>query len=255
MPPIRESAKGKELLREATFLEHLEDFRGVLIHSLAFIFAASIGCWFFSDRLLDLLVSDLPVDHLNFFAPSEAFMARLKMSFALGVMLAFPYVAYKVWTFVTPALYERERKRIGPLAVVSSVLFYVGVVFCYVVLIPVVLEFLLSFGTERLTPVLSVGSYFAMVARLCFTFGIVFQLPVIVLVLSLTGLVTPGFLLRQWRYAVLIIFVAAALLTPPDPASQVLMALPVILLYIGSVLVAHVVVRRRRKTELDTDSE
>ncbi|MEE8168084.1 MAG: twin-arginine translocase subunit TatC, partial [Candidatus Hydrothermarchaeales archaeon] len=85
--------------------------------------------------------------------------------------------------------------------------------------------------------------------RLCFTFGIVFQLPIIVLVLSLTGLVTPGLLLRQWRYAILVIFVAAAILTPPDPASQVLMALPVILLYIGSVLVAHVAVRKRQKRQ------
>ena len=255
MPPIRESAKSKDILREMSFLEHLEDLRGVLIHSLVSFLAASIVCWFFSERILNLLVNDIPVDHLNFFAPSEAFMARMKMSFALGAMLAFPYVAHRVWRFVAPALFERERRRIGPLAIVSSALFYTGVVFCYLVLIPVVLEFLLGFGTERLTPLLSVGSYFAMVARLCFTFGVVFQLPVIVLVLSLTGLVTPGLLLRQWRYAILIIFVASAILTPPDPASQVLMALPVILLYIGSVLIAHVAVGKREEKRPHVESD
>jgi len=214
---------------------------------------ASIVCWFFSGRVFDLVVSDIPVDHLNFFAPSEAFMARLKMSFAIGAIVAFPYVAWRVWTFVTPALYDRERSRVAPLVVVSTVLFYTGVIFCYLVLIPVVMEFLLGFGTERLTPLLSVGAYFSMVARLCFAFGVVFQLPVIVLILSLTGIVTPQLLLQQWRYAVVIIFVVAAILTPPDPASQVLMALPVLFLYIGSVLVAHVAVRKRARAEAESD--
>jgi sec-independent protein translocase protein TatC len=234
-----------------SFLEHLEDLRGVLIHSAVALLLATIVCWFFSARILDLLVSDLPVDHLNFFAPSEAFMVRLKLSLVIGAIVAFPYVVYRVWQFVAPALFEQERKRIGPMVLVSSILFYAGVVFCYFILIPVVLEFLLGFGTDKLTPLLSVGAYFAMVARLCFTFGIVFQLPIIVLVLSLSGLVTPGLLLSQWRYAILIIFVVAAVLTPPDPASQVLMALPVLLLYIGSVLVAHVAVRKRDTKEDD----
>jgi sec-independent protein translocase protein TatC len=255
MPPVRESAKSKELLREMSFLEHLDDLRGVLIHSLLAFLITSIVAWFFSARILDLLVSDLPVEHLNFFAPAEAFMARLKMSFVVGGMAAFPYIAVRVWKFVAPALFDRERRRIAPLAATSSLLFYTGVLFCYIVLIPVVLEFLLGFGTEKLEPLLSVGAYFAMVARLCFTFGIVFQLPIIVLVLSLTGLVTPGLLLRQWRYAFLIIFVVAAILTPPDPASQVLMALPVILLYIGSVLVAHIAVKRREAADDDEDGD
>ncbi len=255
MFPLRDRAKGKEILREMSFLEHLDEFRGVLMHSLIAFLVASILVWFFSGRVLDFLINDIPVESLNYFAPSEAFMARLKMSFVLGVMIAFPVILTKVWHFVAPGLFDKERKKVYPFLVASSILFYAGVLFCYLILIPIVLDFLLGFGTDKLNPVISVSSYFAFVARLCLTFGIVFQLPVVILVLSMLGIVTPRLLLRQWRYAVLIIFVVAAVLTPPDPASQVLMALPVLLLYIGSVLVAFVVVRKKEPVEADDPDE
>lgn len=245
MPPRNERAKSKEILREMSFLEHLDELRGVLLQSAIVFLAASAVLWFFSARVLDFLVRDIPVESLNYFAPAEAFMARMKLSFVLGLMVAFPFILTKVWRFVSPGLFARERVRVYPFLVASSILFYLGVLFCYVVLIPIVLDFLLGFGTEKLNPMISVSSYFAFVARLCFTFGIVFQLPVIVLILSLLGIVTPRMLLKQWRYAVLVIFVVAAILTPPDPASQVLMALPVLLLYIGSVLIAFVAVRKK----------
>jgi sec-independent protein translocase protein TatC len=234
-----------------SFLEHLDELRGVLVQSLAAFLVASIVLWFFSGRVIDLLVADLSVEQLNFFAPTEAFMVRLKLSFALGLMVAFPFILGKVWRFVAPGLFENERRTVYPLLVTSSALFYAGVLFCYIILIPMVLEFLLGFGTDRLNPIISVNAYFAFVARMCFTFGVVFQLPIIVLMLSIAGIVTPGQLLRQWRFAVLIIFIVAAVLTPPDPVSQVLMALPVLLLYIGSVLVAYLAVRRRRNEDDD----
>jgi sec-independent protein translocase protein TatC len=244
MPPLKDRAKSREILREMSFLEHLDELRGVLVQSAIAFLVASVALWFFSARVLDFLVGDIPVESLNFFAPAEAFMARLKLSFALGLMVTFPFILTKVWRFVSPGLFKTERLRIYPFLIASSVLFYVGVLFCYIILIPIVLDFLLGFGTDKLNPMISVSSYFVFVARLCFTFGVVFQLPVIVLVLSLLGVVTPRMLLKQWRYAVLVIFVLAAILTPPDPASQVLMALPVLLLYIGSVLVAFIAVRK-----------
>jgi len=234
-----------EALEEKSFIGHLDDLRAVLIQSLVALLAASIVCWFFSGRILDLLVRDLPVNSLYFQSPIEAFMVRMKISFVLGAMIAFPFVLFRLWSFVAPGLFVHERRRVYPLVTSSTVLFYAGVVFCYTILIPVVLEFLLSFGTEYLNPLLTVGSYFGFVARLCFTFGVVFQVPIIVFLLSTLGLVTPVTLLRQWRYAVVLIFVAAAILTPPDPLSMLIMALPVLGLYIGSVVIAYVVVRRR----------
>ena len=251
MPPVEETKNKKNTLREMSFLEHLEDLRGVLVQSGVAFLLCSIVYWFFSGTILDFLVKDIPVDKLNFFAPAEAFMARLKISLVLGLMTAFPFILFKVWSFVAPGLFINERKKLYPFIVMSSVLFYVGVLFCYYILIPIVLDFLLGFETDRLDPMISVSMYFAFVARLCFTFGLVFQLPIVVFVLSMLGIVTPRFLLKQWRYAVLIIFVGSAVLTPPDPASQVLMAFPIILLYIGSVLVAYVALHKKRQTELE----
>jgi sec-independent protein translocase protein TatC len=247
VPPIKESAKKKEILREMSFLEHLDDLRGVLIQSAVVYLIVTGGCWFLSGRIVDILIQDLSVENLIFYAPAEAFMARVKISLVLGLLISYPFILFKVWAFVSPALFERERSKVYPFIITASVLFYVGVAFAYVVLIPIALDFLLGFGTEHLTPLISVTSYFSFVVRLGVTFGLVFQLPVIIFVLSMLGIVTPRFLLRQWRYAVMVIFVGAAILTPPDPASQVLMAFPILLLYIGSVLVAHVAIRRKEE--------
>lgn len=225
----------------------------MLIHSAIAIVGLSIVCWFFSGRILDLLIADLPVDSLYFSTPIEAFMVRMKISFVVGAMLAFPFVLFKVWSFVTPGLFQHERTRIYPLVFSGSALFYIGVIFCYVILIPTVLKFLLSFGTEHVNPLLSVHSYFAFVARLCFTFGIVFQIPILVLLASMIGIVTPGWLLKQWRYGVVIVFVGAAVLTPPDVVSLLIMALPVLALYIASILIAYVVVRKK-KSDAEKDS-
>jgi sec-independent protein translocase protein TatC len=230
-----------------SFLDHLGELRSLIIHALIAVLILSVGLWFVSGRLLDLLIKDLPVQSLYFNSPIEAFMVRMKVSFVLGTMGAFPYILFRGWSFVSPGLFKHERHRVYPLVITGSTLFYLGVVFCYLILIPVVLKFLLSFGTERLNPLLSVSSYFGFVAKLSFTFGLVFQIPVVVLLLSSLGLVTPRMLLRQWRYAITIIFVASAILTPPDALSMLLMALPVVLLYISSILVAMVVVRRKKR--------
>ncbi len=154
-----------------------------------------------------------------------------------------------MWAFVAPGLFAHERKKILPFVVGSSALFYAGVVFCYLVLIPIVLDFLLGFRTPRLNPMISVDSYFSFVARLCIAFGAVFQLPIVVLVLSLLGIVTPFWLLRQWRYGVVGIAIAAAVFTPPDVISMIAMGVPLLVLYAASVALAFVVVRKKTPRE------
>jgi sec-independent protein translocase protein TatC len=238
-----------EDLREMSFFGHLDELRRVLVQSSVAFAGAMVVCWFFSGRLLDFLTQPLPVESLYFTNPTEAFMVRVRISLVAGLMLAFPFILFRVWAFVAPGLFQRERKKILPFVVTSSILFYGGVVFCFFILIPIVLEFLLSYGTPRLNPLISVESYFAFVARLSFAFGIVFQLPVIVLLLSGLGIVTPHWLLRQWRVGVLAIFIASAILTPPDAVSMVAMALPVLALYAASIIVALITVRRKRAGE------
>lgn len=229
------------------FLDHLEDLRSVLIHSLIAAFVGSVVCWFWSADLLDLLVRPLAETGVYFTAPNEAFLIRLKLAGAAGLFLVLPFILWKVYGFVLPGLYKHERKVVTPLLVATTLLFYTGVTFSFLIVAPAVVTFLLSFGTALMEPLISIGPYFAFVSRLSFAFGLVFELPVLVFFLSVIGVVDPRMLLRGWRYALLVIATGSAVLTPPDIFSQLAMAVPVSLLYIISVVVAVFVTRKRRQ--------
>jgi sec-independent protein translocase protein TatC len=232
-----------------SFLDHLGELRGVITACVLSFLALAAGFFVYSGRILEWLVRDVPVDHLIFQAPAEAFMVRTKLSLILGGMAAFPYVAYRVWRFVAPGLFKKERGRVMPIVGWSVVLFYGGVVFCYFMLIPGMMKFLLGYATPHIQPLISISAYFNTVAQLCLVMGIVFQLPIVVFMLSVTDLVPAATFVRNWRLAVVVILVVSAVATPsPDPVSQVLMATPLCLLYIGSALTALVVSRRRRQT-------
>ena len=238
-----------EKLEEMGFIDHLVELRSTIIWILAAWLGSSMVFWFFSGRLLDFLLSTIPVENLYFNAPVEAFMVRMKLSFITGALVSFPFALFKAWSFVSPGLFAREKRVIIPMILPSAVLFYVGVFFAYIVMVPLVLGFLLRFGTEMLEPLISVSKYFGFVARLCFAFGVVFQLPLAILFLSSIGVVSPRALLRQWRWAVIIIFAVGALLTPPDPASQLMMALPLVFLFLLSAVLALVFEKRRKRRE------
>jgi sec-independent protein translocase protein TatC len=245
--------KNSEELNEMGFLDHLEELRSTLISSIVAWLVLSIVTWFFSGRILDFLLAGIPVENLYFNAPTEAFVVRIKLSFILGFLVAFPYVLFRFWAFISPGLFSREKRAVFPLVFFSTILFYIGVVFAYWVLIPIVLDFLVRFGTEMLRPLLSVGKYFGFVARLCFAFGLVFQLPLVIVFLTGIGMISPRELIKQWRWAILVIFVAAAILTPPDPASQLLMALPLVALFLISVLLSMIIEKRRKDEDEEED--
>lgn len=228
-------------------LDHLEELRSTLISVIASWLLTSIVLWFFSGYILDFLLATIPVESLYFHAPAEAFMVRMKLSFIAGFLLSFPFILFKVWSFISPGLFSSEKRVILPLIFPSTVLFYLGVVFAYWAMIPVVLNFLLKFSTGMLSPLISIEKYFSFVGRLCFAFGIVFQLPLIVVFLAVADLISPMALLRQWRWVVLAIFTAGAVLTPPDPASQLLMALPLLVLFFASILISVFIKKSRSK--------
>ena len=227
-------------------LDHLGELRSVLIQSALAALVATVLCWFVSARLLELLLQPIQDQGVYFTAPNEAFLTRLKISGAVGVFLVAPFIFFKIYGFILPGLYQREKKLMTPLLIATTALFYTGVAFAFSIVIPQVIAFLLSFGTQDLEPLIGVGPYFNFVTRLCLAFGLVFELPLLVLALSWLGIVNPRLLLRTWRFAIILIAVFSALLTPPDVISQVMMAGPVIILYIGSVLVAIVVTKRRK---------
>lgn len=228
-------------------LDHLDELRSVLIQTFVAGLAASILCWFWSTPLLDMLIDPIREQGVYFTAPNEAFLTKVKISMSVGVFIVAPFIFFKFYAFVLPGLLQKEKKVITPLLIATTILFYTGVAFAFLIVIPQVMDFLLSFGTEFMEPLIGVGSYFSFVSRMCLAFGMVFELPLVVLFLSVLGLVNPRMLLRTWRIAVVIIALLSAVLTPPDVISQLMMAGPVVVLYIGSVLVAIVITRKKRK--------
>jgi sec-independent protein translocase protein TatC len=231
-----------------TVLEHIAELRSTLIWALGLAFGAAILAWFFSDPIVDELLRparEAGQETLYFQAPMDAFLLKLKASGVVGGLLVLPLVMYKIYAFVLPGLHPHEKRMVTPLLVTATLLFYVGVGFCFVVLLPLVIKFMLGFQTEHLVPWINAGSYFDMAARLCLAFGLLFELPMVVFALSWVGVVNPRTLLKGWRYALVLILAVSAMLTPPDVISQVLLAGPVMLLYLASVLISMAVRRRR----------
>jgi sec-independent protein translocase protein TatC len=239
----------RENLREMNLLDHLEELRSTLIASaIAWLIASGI-IWFFSAQVLDFLIRSLPVQKLYFYSPAEAFMIRMKLSFILGVLVSFPYLFFRIWRFVSPGLFKNEKGLAFPLSICSVVLFYVGLVFAYWAMMPIVLRFFVKFGTDRLSPLLSVDRYFGFVAKLCFAFGLVFQMPLVVIVLTWMRVVSARALLGQWRWVIIVIFSISAVLTPPDVVSQIFMAVPLCVLFFASAVASLIIEKRRARGE------
>jgi sec-independent protein translocase protein TatC len=233
---------------EMTLFEHLADLRSVLLQSVVAVGILSVASWFVSERAVEILVDPAlaAAGDLVFLSPTGAFMLRLKAAIGLGLFLAAPFVIWRLWSFVVPGLLQRERKVLVPVTWGSLLLFYVGVAFAYYVILPISLTFLLGFGTAHLQPMISAEHYFDFAIRLALAFGAVFQFPLVVGLLTYWEFLAPDFLRRYWRYGVVVVFVISAVLTPPDVASQLLMAGPVLLLYVLSMGVAQWISRAKR---------
>ncbi|UCF79601.1 MAG: twin-arginine translocase subunit TatC [Candidatus Eiseniibacteriota bacterium] len=238
--------------KEMPFLEHLEELRRVVIDSLIAVAVVSAGCWFLSGRAIDLLI--VPIGKAVFIGPAEAFTVRLKLAVVLGLLISLPFVFLRLWRFVVPGLLRRERTALLPLALFSSILFYGGVAFSYFMLVPAIMRILLAFGTDSLEPMISIDKYLSLVIQIGLSLGLVFQFPLVVGVLTWLGVLTPDSLKRKWRYAIVIIFIIGAAVTPGDGPSQLVVAFPVTGLYFLSILVS-MVVHRRKDAETENDDD
>ncbi len=213
-----------------SFWGHLNELRSRLLKS--FIAVVVAGCVFypFVDRFLAFLIR--PVGRVVFTSPADAFVVRLTLLICGGVVLALPVVVYQLWQFVAAGLRENEKKYVRFFAPASFVLFVVGCVFGYWVIIPVGMKFLLSFATESIVPMITLPNYISFILTLVLAFGICFQLPLVLMFLAKIGIVTPAFLAQKRKHAVVLILIASAVLTPsPDAISQILMAGPLLVLY------------------------
>jgi len=235
------------------FLDHLEELRWRILWSLIAILVGTVLGWMLLDRIdiVELLKRPiapyLPGGRLVFTSPAEPFMLTLKVAFALGCLVASPVVIYQIWAFLSPALYQREKRLIIPSLAVGVVLFLAGAVACYQWLLPAALKVLLGFQRADLTAMITIDRYFAMAVPFVAGCGLVAELPLVVTILASLGIVTPQFLGRQRRYAIVIAAFLAALLTPPDAVSMMLMLVPLLLLYEISIWCAWVATRRRAR--------
>lgn len=229
---------------EMTFLEHLEELRRTILFAIVAVMIGTVAAWNVVDRLLPWFARD--VERLYSTALTEGFSVRLKLAMLIGTLAALPFILTRLWRFVVPGLMPGERRLVGPLVAVSVALFYGGVAFALLAVKPMVVRFFLQYARPPyLVPLIGVGSYFDFVVRLALAFGVVFQMPLVICVLSVAGVVTPGGLARQWRYAVVAAFIAGAIFTPPDVVSQIAMSVPLVALYFIGVGAAAFIVRRR----------
>jgi sec-independent protein translocase protein TatC len=227
--------------QKQTIIEHLEELRKSLIISVVAIIIAAGFCFSYSEQILTIVVTPLTSlnERLIVTGVTEAFFVKLQLSLLGGLVLAFPVVAWSIWRFIKPALYPHERKYFYILFPTTLILFVTGVLFSYFGILRLILNFLIYIAGKNLETMFKVDQYVSFVMAFTIPFGLVFELPVVVFFLSKLGIITSQMLSKNRKYALLIIVILAAVLTPgPDPISQLFMAVPVYFLYEVSIIVA-----------------
>jgi sec-independent protein translocase protein TatC len=240
---------------QETFLSHLIELRTRLIRALLAIIICSIPAILYGAELYDLLarpvISTLPQgSKMIATGVITPFLIPMKIAFMTGFLVALPYVLWQIWAFVAPGLYVHEKRLVLPLIVSSTVLFFIGMAFCYFFVFRAVFEFINNWSPKSISVAPDIEAYFNFVLGMFLAFGLAFEIPVVVVVLVVMGLVTIE-QLREWRgYVIVGIFVVAAVVTPPDVVSQLALAIPMCLLYEIGIIVAALTVRKRKGESL-----
>jgi sec-independent protein translocase protein TatC len=241
--------------RQMSFFEHLEELRQRLIRSILSIIVAFGICFYFADDIYGFLARPLTEtlrslnlpDKLVYTNPIDPFNLYIKLSLVVGIFLASPYILYQLWLFISPGLYRHEKRYVWPFVILTSGLFISGGLFAYEMAFPPALRFLVQFG-HRFQPFITIDKYWSLVTTILLGVGLVFELPVIILVLSVFGIVTPRFLIRQIRYAVLATAIAAAAIAPtPDLATVFILWIPMVGLYVLSIGLSWLVYLKKKR--------
>jgi sec-independent protein translocase protein TatC len=251
--PDWEDAEDSERSGKMSFLEHLDELRRRIVWALLSLVVGAVFAAFFRDRIFDFIMSPiltvLPKGQtLIFTEPTEALMLYLKMIVLVGLLVASPAVMTQVWLFVAPGLYANEKKLAIPFVAMSSFFFIAGAAFSHYVVFPLTFQFFQSFASDKLTFMPRIEPAFGLYVKLMITFGLIFQMPTLVLFLARLGIVTARFLIRNMKYAILIMFIIGAVLSPgTDPVGQTLMAGPMFLLYLISIGLAWMFGKKKEK--------
>ena len=231
------------------FIAHLEELRKSLIICAVAVGIGFVISYFFSERIFEILMKPLlevlpSSSSLIFTGLTEAFFTYLKVSFLAGIFVASPVILYQIWSFIAPGLYETEKKHAYPFVIFSTIFFAGGALFGYFMVFPFGFKFFMSFASDVIHPLPSIKEYLSLSTKLLFAFGIVFELPLFILFLSMIGVVNAKMLSSQRKYALVIAFVFSAVLTPPDVVTQLMMAGPVFLLYELSIWVVRAIEKK-----------
>ncbi|MBI2585974.1 MAG: twin-arginine translocase subunit TatC [Rhodospirillales bacterium] len=250
-------------------LDHLIELRQRLLYSVIAILVLFFVCYYFAPDIYNFLVQPLAdilektggPRRLIFTALHEAFFTYIKVALFAALFLAFPFVAIQIWAFIAPGLYKREKRAFAPFLVATPILFFLGGALVYYVIFPLAWKFFLSFesvGGPGALPIqleAKVDQYLSLVMRLIFAFGLVFELPVVMTLLARVGMITSKGMAEKRRYAVVLAFIAAAILTPPDVISQIGLAIPTLMLYEVSIWAVKIVERQRGERPQEEDEE
>lgn len=231
-------------ITEGSFWDHLEELRFRIFLIMAVLAISVIVSFIFSRQLMELVLSHGP-EELQTLAPTEAFSAHLSLSLILGIIVSSPVIFYQFWRFVSPGLYQKERRIAVWAAIISVSLFLAGTAFAWFLMLQPALDVFRSFETGNITGNWSLANYISFLGRFILIFGTAFQLPILVLILVKLGIVTPHSLARLRRHIIVGLLILAALLTPPDPLTQVMLTFPLYILFELSLLAARV--GRKRK--------
>ena len=249
----------KKQADQNTFISHLSELRSRLVKSFIFLIISFIICYFFSEEIYRFLVkpySDAVLENnldrrLIFTALHEAFLTYLKVAFFASIFITSPIFLTQIWKFIAPGLYSNEKKALLPYLIATPILFVFGGMLVYYFIMPLAIKFFLSFETTGISTNLpiqleaKVNEYLSLVMKLIFAFGISFQLPVILSLLARVGIVNSNFLKERRKYFIVIIFAAAALLTPPDPITQIGLAVPLLILYELSIFSVKIIENKK----------
>jgi sec-independent protein translocase protein TatC len=234
-----------------SFLEHLDELRKRLIYIVYSLIAGCVIAYIFIGKIFDFIMRPMqavlgPGGHMQFTSGAEPFMLRIKIGFLVGIFLASPLILWQIWKFIAPGLYTHEKKFAIPFVVMSTIFFVTGGLFAHYIAFPWTWAFFASFSTDYMLFVPKVDEAFSMYSRMILGFGVIFEMPTLVFVLARMGVISARVLLKYFKYAFLAIFIIAAVISPgTDMISQLMMAAPMLLLYILSIGIAFIFQRRR----------
>jgi sec-independent protein translocase protein TatC len=253
----------KEPMPTMGFLDHLEELRKRVVYSAIAVAVGFGACWGFRERIYGIMerpivdalkANGLPAK-LVYLNPTEPFNLYLKIAALAGLFLTSPFVLYQVWMFISPGLYRNEKRYVVPFMVSTISLFSAGGYFGYRIAYPRALKFLIEFSSQ-FTPMITIGEYTSLFLSIILGMGLIFELPILVFFLSLMGIVSPRFMLNNFRYAILIIFIIAAIVTPtPDVVNMIIFASPMIALYGLSIGVAYLVHPKQREARKEKQAQ